>query len=648
MKQWIGIVRQSAVTGLYNRDLRIGFTGSQRHQCGCSDGDLVTVTEHKAHPPIDEHHGAGKRPPTAAESVSPVTEATNSITLLAQSGTPEFTVYQILAEKALDPHHPPACELEAQAWVDNPGHDTDDLQDLTHLPFVTIDNADSLDLDQALYIERDANDHLHIHYALADASHYVRPGSAIFAEAVRRAVTYYVPGLSVPMLPRALSEDLVSLNPDVVRRALLFTMTVDTNGEATDTSVSRVLIKSRAKLAYLKVQEYYDQLKDNLAHPYIRASYGESLLNLKSVGLRRIAHAQRRDVVDYNRREPRVTISSQPPAGFAIALRERCDCEKYNEQVSLLCNMEGARLLEQHRQADTDTDVQSIFRVHSPPMEERLQELRHTINTLCDVHQLDELWRWRHGQPLADYLSALPAGSRPEPVNTGTGATTTVDTGTGTSDAVNTTSHGDNAADAARKAAIRLAIERLILLTNRASFFTDEPGPHHALGVKSYARFSSPMREIAGIFTHKELLEAMAIEHPHSRQQDERLQDTIVTAANASKRLQKELDQAFHLMAIEHYLHTDLSLPLTVRPIRTATIMGMRGGKIYVNIEGFGADVKLYLSDLGKQYNTRYEVDDVVARPASDDAPVFRTGDRLQLRLLRNDTANSRFVLSPV
>jgi len=73
---------------------------------------------------------------------------------------------------------------------------------LTHLPFVTIDNTDSRDLDQAVYVEYvdTAADSSHqqatVYYALADASYYVKPGSALFKEAMRRGVTYYAPDRS--------------------------------------------------------------------------------------------------------------------------------------------------------------------------------------------------------------------------------------------------------------------------------------------------------------------------------------------------------------------------------------------------------------------------------------------------------------------
>jgi ribonuclease R len=138
---------------------------------------------------------------------------------------------------------------EVEAFVAQPGIDDPSLADHEGTPFVTIDAATSRDLDQAVHVAREADGYL-VAYAIADASHYVRPGSALFREAMRRGATYYLPGLSVPMLPRALSEGLVSLNPDGPRRALVFLHRLDARAEILSTELVRARIRSRAKLSF--------------------------------------------------------------------------------------------------------------------------------------------------------------------------------------------------------------------------------------------------------------------------------------------------------------------------------------------------------------------------------------------------------------
>ena len=96
------------------------------------------------------------------------------------TGTAAAELAALLRAFGLDPEHPAACHVEAEAWLAAPGLDDASLRDLDHLPFVTIDNDDSRDLDQALFIEPLADGAHNVWYALADAAYYVRPGSALF------------------------------------------------------------------------------------------------------------------------------------------------------------------------------------------------------------------------------------------------------------------------------------------------------------------------------------------------------------------------------------------------------------------------------------------------------------------------------------
>ena len=119
----------------------------------------------------------------------------------------------------LRPAPDPAVDAEVAAWVAAPGLD-DGLADETAIPYVTIDNEGSRDLDQALFVDRQGSDFV-LRYALADASYYARPGTALWRRALAMGSSYYLPGFAIPMLPEALSEGLVSLNPNVLRRALV-------------------------------------------------------------------------------------------------------------------------------------------------------------------------------------------------------------------------------------------------------------------------------------------------------------------------------------------------------------------------------------------------------------------------------------------
>ncbi len=430
---------------------------------------------------------------------------------------------RIVNRLGLDAPYPDAVEAETAAWQQAPGIDDPSLRDLTALPFVTIDNHDSRDLDQAMFIAP-AKSGVILSYALADASYYVRAGSALFREALRRGASFYLPHVSYPMLPRALSEDLVSLNPDVDRRALVLRMTLDRDGACTRTEVVRARIRSAAKLTYPGVQRYYDG-DPTLAD----APFTETLELLRTIGLQRIAAARARNAVQYRR-------------------GARLDVERYNEQVSLLCNVEGARML---ADASGNPAVQAVFRVHPSPPPERLSEFAALTRLVATAHGLDpRRWVWDPDAPLADYLDGLPENDR-----------------------------------------VSRAIHHQAVMTNVRSTFDITPSQHYGVAADQYARFSAPMREIVGIYTHKEALELLA-DGPAT--DDEAIRDEVVRAGNRSKALQKRLDKDVQKLALDDLFNTDVETAHKNRPWRLGTVIGVTPTRSYVALDDPDLEVKLY------------------------------------------------------
>ena len=553
--------------------------------------------------------------------------------LAARPGTARAGVFEQLARYRLDPDFPTAVWREVDAFLRAPGVDDPSLADRTELPFVTIDNADSRDLDQAIHIARDGAGYL-VRYALADAAYYVRPGSALFAEALRRGATYYAPRFAVPMLPPALSEGLVSLNADATRRALVFEMPLDERGrtrsEPHGTRLVRARVRSRAKLSYDGVQAFYDEPATS---PIAGQPYAESLGLLREVGRLRIAEARERDVVPYDRHELLIDLSAD---GGAFVLRRdlRNDASLYNEQLSLLCNTLGADFLA--RDAHRTPHVQPVFRVHEPPPPEAIARLAGVIDAIAGVHGLDpSVWRWRRrgrkGEPresLADYLARLPCDGR--------------------------------------SVRVREAIERQVLLTNHRSVYGGEPARHYALGVARYARFSSPMREIVGVFTHKEALEkTAAVAATDSAETDEELRALVIEAGNRSKETQRTLTKAVTKLAVDELLRRDLELSEEARPRRRATLLGLSPTRMYVRLDDPPLELKVYLDGLASARGDRFELDgsEVELRVTreggrqgeeegeeqggGDGGRRFRVGDAVELRTAGYDERRGRWLLLP-
>ncbi len=492
-----------------------------------------------------------------------------------------------------------AVTAEVAAFQRATGIDDPSLVDLTHLAFVTIDHDDSMDLDQALYIERRGDGYV-VYYALADGAYYVRAGSALFTEALARGASFYLPEICEPMLPRALSEDLVSLNAEVDRRALVFEMALDATGQQTDTRLVRARVHSRAKLSYNGVQALLD---DPDHSPLAGRDFTASLQLLETVGRLRMAEARRRSVIRFQRAE---IWLSRDASGFRVVGGRRNDVERYNEQISLLCNIEGAAFL--GTEGPTEAHVQAIYRVHPAPEAARLRQVAARIDGIVELHGLSsDGWGWRYedgDEPLGDYLRRLPQEGS--------------------------------------EGRVALAIARQVRYTFQRSDFRPEPGPHFGVGAAAYCRFSSPMREIAGIFTHKEALEKLAGAGPDDAD-DRALRDAVITAANAAKSTQSALQKGVHKLALDAIFEPELERTEAERTRFPGTVMGLRGSRLYVELDAPPVEVKIYVRDLA-QGEERFQSrrDDAVLSSGARD---FRLGDCVSVWVRGYDDKRRRWRL---
>lgn len=525
--------------------------------------------------------------------------------VLAAPGSALADLYALAARRGLAPLHPPAVMAEAARAVADPGTRDPALLDLGDLPFVTIDEVHSRDLDQALFIERRAGGYT-VWYAIADPAWCVRPGTALFAEALRRGATYYLPGLVIPMLPRELSEGTVSLNPGVDRRALVFEVRLDGEGRVERTEIHRARVRSRVKTSYDAVQRYLDGDGPGGELADVRGRTAASLQLLAEVGRLRLALAEARNVVALRRTEISVSLAGARGLRFVAVADPRNDVERYNEQISLLCNIEGARFL--HR-GDIDGDgVEPIYRVHQAPSNERLDELADQIDALIRIHRLDEdRWGWRRGRgSLAAYLDALPVDGR--------------------------------------YARLASSIHRQVMLTGGRSQFATAPGIHYGVGAEIYGRFTAPMREVVGIYEHQETWEKLS---GAPAVQGGALREQVVEAANRARQTQRELDREVNRRVLDQLFGDDLRQPLEGRPRRRGTVLGISRSKVHVGLDDPPIDVKVYIYHLKRQLGDRVAQgrDRMTLRDPANGQRLRVVGDAVAVRTLDRDEERDRWRL---
>ena len=544
---------------------------------------------------------------TAAEPFSVVAfvrtgDRADVTAVAARAGSARAALYAVVDGAGLDPNFGDDVMAEVEEALRHPGLDDATLLALDDVPFVTIDGAGTRDLDQAVHIELDG-DGFRVRYAIADASHYVRHGTKLFDAALERGASYYLPGLVLPMLPRPLSEGLISLGPDGPKRAVVFDTRVRRDGSIVRTDVVRARIRSRGKLAFGDVQAFLD---GEPGHRFAGEPFASSLRLLPEIGRARLADAAVRNVVRYRREETEVRLDDEGE-DFVVTRSRRHDVELYNEQLSLLCNAEGARFVLEG--AEETPYVEPIYRVHPAPEAERVEALARTIAEVVRLQGLDpERYRFDPRASLAEYVARLPTDG-PE-------------------------------------ARVAAAIERQAVLVNVRSMFSSTPGEHHGVGVEPYARFSAPMREVVGVYVHAEACEKLAGRPLISFTESAALRDAVIEASNRAKDRQRTLTDQANRLVLDRLFARDLAS--AARPVRRGTVMGVAASKVYVAFDEPAIDVKLYIGDLGRVARSFMRLDEAGACLLDDRGrTVLAIGDEIALRCEGRDEVRNRFILLP-
>ncbi|WP_022909626.1 RNB domain-containing ribonuclease [Aestuariimicrobium kwangyangense] len=272
------------------------------------------------------------------------------------------------------------AEVVAEAErVASAGYDSSrTYDDLTDVPFVTIDPEGSMDLDQAMYIEK-AKQGYTVLYAIADVAAWVAPGGPIDAEAHRRGQTLYAPNRRFPLHPPVLSEAAASLLADGrPRPAIVWRLDLDAHGQVTATAVTRALVVSRERLDYPTEQA---KLDNGQAGPVMQL--------LREVGDLRQQLEVERGGVSLNL--PEQVVDTSQSGGWRLTHRSSLPNENWNAQISLMTGMAAAQVM-------LEAGV-GILRTLPPPDREVVRQLRAVAHTLK--------LPWPESMSYAEFVGAL-------------------------------------------------------------------------------------------------------------------------------------------------------------------------------------------------------------------------------------------------
>lgn len=344
----VGIIKSDGVSLYFepeDKKLNINLTVDANSLKSCVEGEIVVVT-------LVDDLGKNRYIGEVSRHICHKDDPASDILTIAAN----YEIYSEFPDEVIEEANDLPDEIDEETLMSELKYRTDLRDDI----IVTIDGVDTKDIDDAISVSRvDANYRLRV--SIADVSFYVKEGSPLDLEALRRGTSSYLAYSVLPMLPHKLSNGICSLNPNVVRLALTCEMIINKKGNVIDSSIYPSIIKSSKKMNY-------DSVNHLLENDIIDPGYEEFADNLKLMQeLAHIIRAERvaRGASDFDMDEIKIKCDDTGKA-IDVGVVYRGEGEKLIEDFMVKANETVASTL-------FNMDLPSVYRVHGTPVTEKVQ-----------------------------------------------------------------------------------------------------------------------------------------------------------------------------------------------------------------------------------------------------------------------------------
>lgn len=290
------------------------------------------------------------------------------VDILGRTGENNAEMHAILAEYGLPYKYPEAVERAANLIPDEiPAHEIARREDFRGVPTFTIDPADAKDFDDALSIRRLKDNLWEVGVHIADVTHYVREGSIIDKEAVKRATSVYLVDRTIPMLPERLCNYLCSLRPDEDKLAYSVIFHLNDKAEVKNYRIVHTVIRSQRRFAYEEAQTVIESGQGD---------YKDEILALDRLAKQLREKRFTAGAINFDRVEVRFDIDENgKPLG--VYFKESKDAHKLIEEFMLLANRtvaEDIGKVPRNKKAKVFP-----YRIHDLPDPDKLENLKQFI-----------------------------------------------------------------------------------------------------------------------------------------------------------------------------------------------------------------------------------------------------------------------------
>ena len=451
------------------------------------------------------------------------------VSVLGSPKDTEALISSLLLNEGIEEKFPNEVLRELDKIDEDISEELKDRKDLRHLDIITIDGSDAKDLDDAVYVEK-TEDGYKLFVSIADVSYYVRENTELDTEALKRGNSIYLVDRVIPMLPRKLSNNLCSLNPNEDKLTFTVEMDLDKKGKVVRNDFYKSVIKSKYRMTYENVNIILEKNEESEEYRNLYDKYrkvDEMLKNMLELSKIIRNNKKRRGSIDFELPEIKVVLDENK-AVKDIVLRSRGEAERIIEDFMVIANETVAEKLFWE-------EIPAIYRVHEDPDKAKVQALNETLIKFgYSLKGLEEMHPGKF-QNIIERTTGLPEG---------------------------------------------YLIHKLILRAMQRARYANKNLGHFGLASKYYLHFTSPIRRYSDLIVHRML--GRSIEKFMNEKEKAKYGvnfEAIASSISRTERIADKLEEDSVKIKLIEYMQDKIG------QVYIARLSGMNKNKIFMELE---------------------------------------------------------------
>ena len=451
------------------------------------------------------------------------------VSILGSPKDTEALISSLLLNEGIEEKFPNEVLQELDKIDEDFSDELENRKDLRHLDIITIDGSDAKDLDDAVYVEK-TEDGYKLFVSIADVSYYVKENTELDTEALKRGNSIYLVDRVIPMLPRKLSNNLCSLNPNEDKLTFTVEMDLDKRGKVIKNDFYKSVIKSKYRMTYENVNTILEKNEESEEYRNLYDKYrkiDDMLKNMLELSKIIRSNKKRRGSIDFELPEIKVVLDENK-AVKDIVLRSRGEAERIIEDFMVIANETVAEKLFWE-------EIPAIYRVHEDPDKAKVQALNETLIKFgYSLKGLEEIHPGKF-QNIIERTTGLPEG---------------------------------------------YLIHKLILRAMQRARYANKNLGHFGLASKYYLHFTSPIRRYSDLIVHRML--GRSIEKFMSEKEKAKYGanfEAIASSISRTERVADKLEEDSVKIKLIEYMQDKIG------QVYVARLSGMNKNKIFMELE---------------------------------------------------------------